>query len=459
MATTTPNGTSEQIPIELRETRRRGTISGRRDHARLQRPRSALERRSRALGEASWWDGATWCSMPDSFSDAWPSRRRVHRLVTEPGRREPGARARRLRGARLSEGLSYVDGAHVGLMGGSHGGSTTLTSMIAPESDTISWRGRTRGLRRRGRAVSGMRGVAPHVEQYAGVYQPVAPLLILIGDKDDWTPAEPCRKLTDAAQQAGLSGDDQDLPGRVPLVRQLQPRALRRRDRVNPNAPGGRGATTVATRRPGPTASVRSSPSSAAICGSASPPSRPRSLARQRAIRRHDRRGAAGVRLGGHRHGLAALRRRGRGLGGRARVNDGDRSIAIDRVSHAATSASPTAGSIVSSTCRRPPPSSTTINPSDRASTRATNPAASGVTASSTGARERWRSGRSTRSRGPPSAAIMRAKRSAAAPELRALSTAAEAVARSRANPPSTRSSLASVVVTRVEPIVASVVP
>jgi dienelactone hydrolase len=46
-----------------------------------------------------------------------------------------------------------------------------------------------------------MRGVAPNVEQYGGV-SAGAPLLILIGDKDDWTPAEPCRKLTEAAQQA-----------------------------------------------------------------------------------------------------------------------------------------------------------------------------------------------------------------------------------------------------------------
>ena len=38
---------------------------------------------------------------------------------------------------------------------------------------------------------------------YTGVYKPIAPLLILIGENDDWTPAEPCRKLTDAAAQAG----------------------------------------------------------------------------------------------------------------------------------------------------------------------------------------------------------------------------------------------------------------
>jgi dienelactone hydrolase len=44
------------------------------------------------------------------------------------------------------------------------------------------------------------------------VYRPLTPLLILVGEKDDWTPAEPCRKLTEA--------------------------------RVNPSVATGRGATT-----------------------------------------------------------------------------------------------------------------------------------------------------------------------------------------------------------------------
>ena len=74
--------------------------------------------------------------MPDSFTtrghpdgvctDASPSRDDV-----SPGRRVRDAYAAL---AHLRT-LPYVDGAHVGLMGGSHGGSTTLASMIAPESD------------------------------------------------------------------------------------------------------------------------------------------------------------------------------------------------------------------------------------------------------------------------------------------------------------------------------------
>jgi dienelactone hydrolase len=56
--------------------------------------------------------------------------------------------------------LPYVDGRRVGLMGGSHGGSTTLAWMAAPQN---TW--------------------------------DLLALLILIGEKDDWTPAAPCVKL------------------------------------------------------------------------------------------------------------------------------------------------------------------------------------------------------------------------------------------------------------------------
>ena len=81
-----------------------------------------------------------------------------------------------------------------------------------------------------------------------GAYRPTAPLLILIGEKDDWTPAEPCRKLADAAQAAGYPvrikiypdahhGFDSDRPVRFVEAR------------VNSNSPTGRGATTGGNRR------------------------------------------------------------------------------------------------------------------------------------------------------------------------------------------------------------------
>jgi dienelactone hydrolase len=174
--------------------------------------------------------------MPDSFTerghpdgvctDPSPSR-----MDVSPARRVDDAYAT-LAYART---LPYVDGSHIGVMGGSHGGTTTLVTMVSPPP--------------------GGRGFAAAVALYpscaarrggvdtSGVYRPVAPVLILIGDKDDWTPAEACRRLADAAQGA-----------RQPVAIKIYPGAHHSFDsnnpvryvarRVNPNSPSGRGATT-----------------------------------------------------------------------------------------------------------------------------------------------------------------------------------------------------------------------
>lgn len=52
-------------------------------------------------------------------------------------------------------------------------------------------------------------------KDYVGVFRPLAPLLILIGDLDDWTPAEPCRRLAETAAAAGLPVEYQDLSRRA----------------------------------------------------------------------------------------------------------------------------------------------------------------------------------------------------------------------------------------------------
>jgi dienelactone hydrolase len=77
----------------------------------------------------------------------------------------------------------------------------------------------------------------------AGAYRPVAPLLILIGEKDDWTPAEPCQKLTEAAQKAGYPVAIKVYPGAYHSFDSDKP-VRYVATRVNANAPGGRGATT-----------------------------------------------------------------------------------------------------------------------------------------------------------------------------------------------------------------------
>jgi dienelactone hydrolase len=136
--------------------------------------------------------------------------------------------------------LPYVDARRVGIMGGSHGGSTTLESMRAPTNESEP-------LAREKRA-----GFAAAVALYPGCaaprggsapYGPVAPLLILTGEMDDWTPAEPCRKLAQAAQAAGHPMQIKVYPGAHHAFDSSSPvRYLP--TRINLNSSTGRGATT-----------------------------------------------------------------------------------------------------------------------------------------------------------------------------------------------------------------------
>jgi dienelactone hydrolase len=80
-------------------------------------------------------------------------------------------------------------------------------------------------------------------------WRPSAPLLILVGEADDWTPATPCRNLAEAA---GKRGDDVTL--------QLYPGAYHGFDTPNP---GVRVRTGLATARDG-TAHVGNDPAARA---------------------------------------------------------------------------------------------------------------------------------------------------------------------------------------------------
>jgi dienelactone hydrolase len=106
-----------------------------------------------------------------------------------------------------------VDAGRLGLLGWSNGGSTVLAA-----------------TNKKHRAVASA-AVLPSfaVAFYPGCeaelkrgYEPVAPLLILVGEADDWTPAEPCHRL--AASQPAIDfeayagayhGFDSDAPMRL----------------------------------------------------------------------------------------------------------------------------------------------------------------------------------------------------------------------------------------------------
>jgi dienelactone hydrolase len=141
--------------------------------------------------------------------------------------------------------LPFVDGRRVGVMGGSHGGSTTLAVMAAPESG-----GEPLARDRRGgfaAAVALYPGCRAALGRWrgdgSGTYRAVAPLLILIGEKDDWTPAAPCVELARSSRATEHPVDIVVYPGAHHSFDSDRPvRYLA--TRVNMNAPTGRGATT-----------------------------------------------------------------------------------------------------------------------------------------------------------------------------------------------------------------------
>jgi dienelactone hydrolase len=228
--TTTASGVPEQIPVTVSKPAGPGPF-----------PAVVIMHDCSGLGPGSSGAPGRWANelvargyvvvIPDSFTTRGlpggictvpPSQRRAN--VT-PERRAGDAYA----ALAYTRSLPYVDGRRVGIMGGSHGGSTTVATMLAPPPA--------------GAGFAAAVALYPRCDLHAGVYRPVAPLLILIGEKDDWTPAEPCRKLADAARAAGHpvaikvypgAHHSFDSPNRVRYVAA----------RINPNAPGGRGATT-----------------------------------------------------------------------------------------------------------------------------------------------------------------------------------------------------------------------
>jgi dienelactone hydrolase len=149
---------------------------------------------------------------------------------------------------------TYIGREPVGVMGGSHGGATTLAVDVAGGGAAIAADpqiGFTAaiafypgcGARFGGWSVRRSGGAMGPVTQYFGVYQPLAPLLILVGEKDDWTPAADCQALAEHAQQANYPVTIKVYSGAWHSFDSANP--IRYLDnRRNLNKPDGHGATT-----------------------------------------------------------------------------------------------------------------------------------------------------------------------------------------------------------------------
>lgn len=156
---------------------------------------------------------------PDSFS----TRGYPEGVCTDASRGRPNvAPNRRVQDAfdalGYAQRLPFVDAKRIGVMGGSHGGTTTLLSLSQP------------GFKA---------GVAlyPRCSTAPQSYRPSAPLLILTGERDDWTPAAECHRLAGRLTTLKIypgahHSFDSDRPVRFIAAR------------INPAAASGRGATT-----------------------------------------------------------------------------------------------------------------------------------------------------------------------------------------------------------------------
>lgn len=144
--------------------------------------------------------------------------------------------------------LPYVDMKRVAVMGGSHGGSSalvTIADIAARPKQPDRFAAAIALYPSCGISVGGwvVKRAGHKIAGYSGAFKPLAPLLILIGEADDWTPAEPCRRLAAASRQAGHPVEVVVYPGAHHAFDSPAPVRFVA-ERRNMNAASGRGATT-----------------------------------------------------------------------------------------------------------------------------------------------------------------------------------------------------------------------
>jgi len=235
ISTRTPGGWPEKIPATLDRPEGTGPF-----------PAVVIMHDCSGLGPVSSGAPGRWARelvdrgyavlVPDSFS----TRGHPSGVCIDPSRsRDDVSPARRVHDAVAAlahlRTLDFIDGKRVGLMGGSHGGSTTLATMATREGAGFA------------AAIALYPSCAPSRRTWSpdlsGVYRPAAPLLILIGERDDWTPVKPCEELTRRAQAAGYPVSIKVYPGAQHAFDSNAPTRYLP-NRRNANSETGRGATT-----------------------------------------------------------------------------------------------------------------------------------------------------------------------------------------------------------------------
>lgn len=128
---------------------------------------------------------------------------------------------------------SDVEAAHIGLLGWSHGGSTTLKTLLESRLKTAP---------HFAAAVAFYPGCKESAKQR---YVPSAPLLILIGEADDWTPFAPCRAVFEQSRPDGPSLEMHSYPATYHDFDNPALKSARKRSEVPNGVNPGQGVTVA----------------------------------------------------------------------------------------------------------------------------------------------------------------------------------------------------------------------
>jgi len=136
--------------------------------------------------------------------------------------------------------LSFVDGRRIGAMGFSAGGAVTLFSVL---TDIVKTFPTDYPRFKVAAALYPLCRDLPEREYFVQSRPISVALLILIGERDDWTPAAYCQTIVAQAQARGEKAFIRVYPGAHHAFDNLNMSVTHFPNVLNPNAPGGRGAT------------------------------------------------------------------------------------------------------------------------------------------------------------------------------------------------------------------------